>query len=226
MPPAASLLDELRTQYDAARERTLDHADVEGYQSLDARMRKAFRWLERAIAYLDGIQPPIARTFDLGHGLVFESPRFGRGFVGQHARRIVGYPVLDEINVRYEIIAAHGLVLDLPPVDALIAEKSLDGAGLVFTARRHEDARGVVRTCQLTVPPAIPAGVTFQADYATGLVTVTLVNVDRFDRVSLEFPSTAVDEPLLENLVRTVLGRSDDFLHHARLAGVPGRPAA
>jgi len=40
-----SLLDELRTQYEAARQSVPDHAEVEGFQEIDARMRKAFRWL-------------------------------------------------------------------------------------------------------------------------------------------------------------------------------------
>ena len=42
-----SLLDELRTQYEAARQSVPDHGEVEGFQELDARMRKAFRWLEK-----------------------------------------------------------------------------------------------------------------------------------------------------------------------------------
>jgi hypothetical protein len=220
MSDAASLLDELRTQYEAAREHTLDHADVEGFQSLDARMRKTFRWLEQAIGYLDGINPPIEHRFDLGHGLRFESLRFSRGFVGQHTHRIVGYPVLDEININYEVAAARDLALDLAPMDALIAEKALDDAGLHYTCRRHEDAHGNVHKCLLSVPPSIPSAIAFRVDYATGIVTVSLVNVDRFDRVSLEFPSTSIDEPLLEDLVRFILGRSDAFLRRAPLAGL------
>ena len=82
MPQGVSLLDELRTQYEEARESTHEHADVEGFQELDARLRKAFRWLEKAVTYLDGLKPAIEHRFDLGHGLVFESPRFGRGSVG------------------------------------------------------------------------------------------------------------------------------------------------
>ena len=82
MAQQASFLDELRIQYEAARQSTHEHADVEGFQEIDARLRKAFRWLEKAITYLDGLKPAIEHRFDLGHGLVFDSPRFGRGSVG------------------------------------------------------------------------------------------------------------------------------------------------
>jgi hypothetical protein len=78
VPDRPSLLDELRVQYEEARQATHEHADVETFQAIDARLRKAFRWLEKAITYLDELKPPIDHRFDLGHGLVFESPRFGR----------------------------------------------------------------------------------------------------------------------------------------------------
>jgi len=45
MNKPGSLLDELRTQYELARESTQEHANVESFQAIDARLRKAFRWL-------------------------------------------------------------------------------------------------------------------------------------------------------------------------------------
>src|SRR2546426_11959485 len=140
MPQQASLLDELRIQYEAARQSTHDHADVEGFQAIDARLRKAFRWLEKAVTYLDGLKPPIDHRFDLGHGLVFESPRFAHGSVGQHERRIVGFPVLDEINVYYEISASKPVSLEVASGMVDVAEKALDDAGLQYTSRRVESS--------------------------------------------------------------------------------------
>jgi hypothetical protein len=226
MPDRTSLLDELRTQYEAARQSATDHSNVEGFRDIDARMRKAFRWLEKAVTYLDGVKPAVEHRFDLGHGLVFESPRFGHGSVGQHERRIVGYPVLDEINIYYEITASKPLSLDVAPGSVALAEKALDDAGLQYASRRVEDSGGNVRKCAISVPPAIPAAVSFRVDYQTGIVRVMLVNVDRLDRVTLEFHSNAIEEPVLEDLVRLMLGRDSAFLRRAPLAGLHGRPSA
>jgi hypothetical protein len=220
MPDRPSLLDELRTQYESARQSTHEHADVESFQAIDARLRKAFRWLEKAITYLDGLKPAIEHRFDVGHGLVFDSPRFGHGSVGQHERRIVGFPVLDEINIYYEIAAAKPLVLDVAPGGVGLAEKALDEAGLQYTSRSVEDANGIVRKSILTVPPAVPATALFRTDYQTGIVLVALTNVDRLDRVTLEFHSNAVEEPMLEDLIRLILGRDSSFLRRAPLAGL------
>lgn len=224
MPDRPSLLDELRAEYEAARRLPPEHVEVEGFQQIDARLRKAFRWLEKAIAYLDGLKPSINHRYDLGHGLVFETPRFGRGFVGQHERRIAGFPVLDEINVYYVVTAAKPLAIDVAPGGMALAEKSLDGAGLQYTNRCMEDSSGAVRKCLISVPPEIPAAVAFHADYQSGMVSAALSNVDRLERVTLEFHSTAIEEPVLEDLIRLILGRDTAFLRRAPLAGLHGRP--
>jgi hypothetical protein len=225
MPDHVSLLEELRTQYEAARTSPHEHKDVPGFQEIDAQLRKAYRWLEKAIAYLDGLHPPIGHRFDLGHGVAFASPRFERGFVGQHEQRIVGFPVLDEINITYQIVAAAPVPIEVASGGVALVEKVLDDAGLQYTARRVEDQTGTVHKCAFTIPPEIPAAISFRADYRTGIVQVALVNVDRFDRVSLEFHSNSIDEPALEDLVRLILGRSDAFLRRAPLVGIHGKPS-
>ena len=80
-----------------------------------------------------------------------------------------------------------------------------------------------MRKCAIVVPPTIPAAISFRADYRTGVVQISLLNVDRLDRVSLAFPSAAIDESVLEDLVRLVLGRSAAFLRRAPLVGIRGQ---
>lgn len=220
-----SLLAELRAQYEAAHESADDHGDVEGYEAIDKRLRKAFRWLEQAVTYLNGLKPPIDHRFDLGYGYAFDSPRFAHGSVGQRQRRIVGFPVLEEIDLYYEISASEPLSIDVPPGWVSFAEKVLDAFGLQYTCRRVEEPDGSLRKCIFSVPPVIPARVSFRVDYQTGVVTVTLINVDRLERIALAFQSTAIDESILEDLVRLILGRDSAFLRRAPLAGVHPQPS-
>ena len=216
---SSSILDELRTQYEASRSGPAAPSDVEGFEALNARMRHAYAWLDKAFSYLDGLKPPIAHRFDLGHGLLFEKPRFNRGYVGQHERRIVGFPVLDEINMYYEI-EAQPLMLEVDPIESAAVAKALDDAGLRFALRSVEDAAGRVRKCVVNVQPLIPAKIAFVVDYQTGVVTAPLVNVDRIDRVTLEFHSRDIDDSVLDDLIRFILGRDAAFLRRAPLAGV------
>jgi len=132
-----SLLDELRARYEAARQSTNDRSDIECFQAIDARLRQAFRWLEKAITYLNGLKLPIEHQFDLGYGYVFDSPRFAHGSVGQQERRIVGFPALEGIDVYYEVSAAKPLSIEVAPGWLSFAEKTLDAFGLPGHQRRR-----------------------------------------------------------------------------------------
>jgi hypothetical protein len=221
-----SLLDELRVRYEAVQESTDEHSDVESFEAIDARLREAFRWLEKAITYLNGLKPPIEHRFDLGYGYAFGSPRFSHGSVGQHERRIRGFPVIEGIDVYYDVSAAEPLSIEVAPGWVSFAEKTLDAFGLQYSCRSAEDSDGTLPKCIFSVPPVIPARVSIRIDYRTGIVTVTLVNVDRLERVTLEYSSTEFEEPVLEDLVRLILGRDSALLKRGRLAGLRGQPRA
>ena len=130
-----SLLDELRQQYEAAPVTTKTD-EVEDFESIDARLRNAFRWLEQAITYLNTIKPTIEHRFDLGYGYAFESPRFSHGSVSQQQRRIRGYPVLEEVAVYYDIAASRPLTIEVASGWVSFAEKTLDAFGLQYSRRR------------------------------------------------------------------------------------------
>jgi hypothetical protein len=73
------------------------------------------------------------------------------------------------------------------------------------------------------VTPEISSSIRFAPDYRRQVVEVTLRNVDRFEAVALEFRPEALDEPLLEDLFRFVLGESNTFLRRAPLVGMGAR---
>ena len=218
-----SLLDELRIQYEAAHEPADDADDVESFEAIDVRMRKAFRWLEKAIAYLNRLKPSIDHRFDLGYGYVFDSPRFDHGSVSQYDRRIRGFPVLEAIDIYYEISASKPLSIEVVPGWVSFAEKTLDTFALEYTRRYVGEADGSARKCIFSVAPKVPARVSFRIDHRTGVVIVALTNVDRLESVALEFHSTAIDETVLEDLLRLMLGRDSAFLKRAPLAQLRGR---
>jgi hypothetical protein len=224
MAEKTSFLDALRTEYETVQHFPTADEAVEEPKVIDARMRKSFRWLEKAITYLNTIKSPIAHRFNLRHGIVFESPRFERGVVGQHTQTVRGFSLIDEINLYYQICTSKPITLEMFAMDAELAKKDLERANLKFTSRRIPDGDGIVRRCMVTVPAEIPAAVIFRADYKTGTITTTLMNVDRFDSVSLAFKSIAIKEHVLEDLLKFILGMDRAFLHHSRLAGIQGQP--
>ena len=223
MGEKTSFLDALRDEYQTVQAAP-DRVAIEDANVIDARMRKSFKWLEKAVTYLNAIKSPIKHRFDLGHGIVFEEPRFGRGVLGQHTLNLRGFNVIDEISLYYHVCASKPIAVEMSAVDAELVRKDVEAANLTFDSRRIRDADGVVRKCVVTVPHEIPAAVLFRTDYRTGSVTITLNNTDRFDRVSLRLQSNAVKEQLLEDVTKFILGMDRSLLRYARFSGISGRP--
>ena len=223
MTEKSSFLDALRDEYETVQALP-DRAAVEEPAVIDARMRKSFKWLEKAVTYLNAIKSPIRHRFDLGRGIVFESPRFDRGVLGQHRSNVRGFTIVDEVSLYYHVCAAQPIAIEMSVVDAELAKKDIEAANLAYDTRRIRDADGVVRKCKLTVTQDIPAAVLFRADYKSGAITISLNNADRFDRVSLRLPSNAIKEQLLEDVVKFILGMDRSLLRYARLSGISGRP--
>jgi hypothetical protein len=136
MTKRRSLLDELHVPYEAVHESADDRGDAESFEAMDARMRTAFRGLEQAITYLNALKPPIEHKFDLGYGYVFDTPavrpRLRRTARAPHRR----FPVLEQIDVYYEISASKPLTIDVVPGWVSFAAKTLDAFGLQYTCRR------------------------------------------------------------------------------------------
>ena len=222
MTEKTSFLDALRDEYQTVQHVPSGQGVVEDTAVIDARMRKSFKWLEKAVTYLNGIKSPIKHRFDLGRGIVYEAPRFGRGVLGQHTHNLRGFTVIDEINLYYHVCASKPIAVEMSAVDAELVRKQAEAANLTFDSRRIRDADGTVRRCVVSLPAEIPAAVIFRTDYRTGAVTITLNNADRFDRVSLRLQSNAIKEQLLEDVMKFILGMDRSLLRHARLTGIGG----
>jgi hypothetical protein len=107
--------------------------------------------LEPAVTYLNGLKPPIEHRFDLGYGYVFDSPRFAHGFVGRHERRIVGFPVLQQIDVYYEISASKPLVIEVIPGWVSFAA-SFRGWSIAASQKHSSVSVKAVEAPRLTMP--------------------------------------------------------------------------
>lgn len=224
-PPKSSLLDQLRQQSAAlqAEQGAKRRPVEEALQDIDRRLWRVFRWLDEALHHLEVIRPEVAHAFRLDPILAIESPHFDRGFVSYRRRALGGLELLEHVEVFYRLAKDGEVVLKVPPGAALGVEERLRAAHLQYHYQTEMDAQRVVRHGVFRVTQEISSSVRFAPDYRRQVVEVTLRNVDRFEAVALEFRPEALDEPLLEDLFRFVLGESNTFLRRAPLVGMGTR---
>jgi hypothetical protein len=221
-PRKPSLLDQLREQSEAkqlqegARRKPIE----ETLQDIDRRLWRVFRWFDEAIRHLAVIKPTVSHVFRVDPVLAIASPRYESGFVSYRKRPIASMELLEHVEVFYKLAGADDIVFKLPTAAVRGVEDRLRAAGLEYHYQTESDPSHVVRHGVFRVKPEISASIRFEPDYRAQRVEVVLRNVDRFESVSLEFFPDALDEAVLEDLFRFIVGESNTFLRRAPLTGV------
>jgi hypothetical protein len=221
------MLDRLRRQSDQMRdEQSAKHRpQEEAIKEIDRTLWRAFKWIDEALSHLEVIRPHVAHDFAIPGVLTIAAPRYDRGFVSYRRKPVGGQDVIDHVELFYRLDGGNPLVLRVQASSAGMTEERLRTAQLPFEYQTEHDESRVVRYGRFTVTPAVTASVRFEPDYRRQVVDVTLRNVDRFESVSLEFGGEAINEAVLEDLLRFILGEASTFLRRAPLAGMGRRPA-
>ena len=189
-------------------------------RDIDRRLLAAFRWLDEAIAHLEVIRPVVAHRFTLEGVATIATPRYDRGVVSYRRAVLAGFDLIERLELYYRMANDLPIRVVVPPAAAAAMEERLRGAQLDFSYRIEHDDAARTRRGVFTVVPAVMAAIRFVPDYGRGVVVVSLRNVDRLEPVTLDFAPAAIGEPVLEDLVRLMLGEANAFLRRAPLAGV------
>jgi hypothetical protein len=225
-PPKNSLLDRLRRQSDALRDEqgSTRRPQEDAIKEIDRRLWRAFKWIDEALSHLEVIRPHVAHDFAIPGVVTIASPRYDRGFVSYRRKPLGGQDVIDHVELFYRLDGGVPIEIRVQASAAASTEERLRGAHLQFDYQTEQDASRAVRFGRFSVTPAVTASVRFEPDYRRQVVDVTLRNVDRFESVCLEFGGEAIDEVVLEDLLRFILGEANTFLRRAPLAGLGRRP--
>ena len=219
---AGSLLETLRAQSDAVRGQGDDarRPVEEALRDIDRRLSRAFKWLDEAVAHLEVIKPATSHEFRVNEVLTIQSPKFENGFLSSRRKPAGSVDVIDQIELFYKLTCEKPVVLRIPSAQVSAIEHRLTTCQIRYQYRTELDETRQHRFGIFTVEPAVLATIRFVPDYRRQTVEVTMRNVDRFESVTLEFKAEAIEEPVLEDLVRLILGEANTFLRRAPLAGV------
>ena len=220
-----TLLEQLRVQSETLRagESATRRPVEEALQAIDRSLWRAFKWLDEALGHLEVIRPKVAHRHRLEGVLTLDNPQYDRGFVSYRRKPLAGLDVLEHIELFYRLVGEAPVVLKCQPAAAGPIEDKLRASHVPYHYQTEHDEARVVRTGVFTITPAITASVRFAPDYRRQVVVATVRNIDRFETLTMEFPSEGITEAVLEDLVRFILGEANTFLRRAPLAGVGTR---
>jgi len=212
------LLDELKKQASATQQQqqSEEQRKAKIAAEIEAAMSKTFSYLTELAKQLNVIKPATDRTFTLDGQTSFTQLRMDDFHAS--ARR-VGLKHEDPwayVMLRFEYVNDTPLVLkkEMEQIDRFRA--LLTDNGVSFECDEVMRSRDKAAPAVFKIPQEVRATVQVTPDFATGEIVFELRNIDRFGAYALVTEAEKVDEALLEELAKYLIGQPSDLRTRCR----------
>jgi hypothetical protein len=215
------LLDELKQQADSLAKAHADDAararDIA--QRADQALGKLYAYLDDFGKQLAVIKPPSPRVFALSGVGRFENLKLSEFFADYRKKLVDDHEYLDFVLFQYQYTSPK--VFELVKDNIMQkeqVEQYLWEANMKFSVDEFRNERGRVTGGKFTVPGTIGAVIRAEGKTDAAEILFTLRNIERFETLKVSFPAEAIDDALMEELGKLILGRPNRFAVRGSLA--------
>lgn len=204
------LLDSLKKQAEALQQQQKAQAAVAGTNiaEVEAAMKRAFKYLNDLAKQLAVLKPINQAVFTIPEVLELRELRYVDSFVDLRRGRIGEREVIERIPlfVKWKGAARPVVERDMPALIERV-EKALWRAHLKFGYDEMRDSKYTLVKGVFRVDPVLVTDVELFAEHREGTVHVVTRNLGRFGDDELRLPARQLDEALLEEIAKGILGQ-------------------
>ena len=209
------LLDDLKKQAELVKTQQTSQASLreENLKRVEERMRQTFQYLNELLKQLAVLKPVNPGVFSLPGIGELKNLGFAESFIDYRKKRIGDRDYFDSISFFIRWGSDEVLVVERDmPAAAQKVRDALFGFRLKFNEEEMKGQRGTATRWRFTAQAANVTDVTIQADHDRGGVVITAKNLDRMGIIdTFAVPAADLDEALLEEFAKTLLGQPGAF---------------
>lgn len=212
-PVSSSLLDQLRQQAELQQQASR-HAEAERSvvnEALDAALNYLFYYFHEFVQQLNILKPVIARDYPLIEDQLLKDLSWQTGFADFRTQSPSAGSLIELVLFNYRL---HGQ--GLPPIrrEAAGVERfrnRLFDAGLPFTCEEFRNDRRYVEHADFHIRSEISVSTRWRADFENGKIILEARNLERLGSTSFTLSPASIDQALLDEFGRLVLGQANHF---------------
>jgi len=220
LPPIGevSLLDQLRRQAEI-RQREIHSALAERTAisvSIDQALKHIFFFLHELVQQLNIVKPGIPRDYPLIEQYVLSRLDWQEGFADYRTQSQSAGALVELVTFSYHLKGQGSLVIgrDGPAVERF--RTMLFDVGIPFTCKEFKNERRYVERAEFDIRCDLSVSVRWRADFAKGAITVEARNLERLGSTLYTVRPEAIDQALLDDFGRVVLGQPNRFRELAK----------
>lgn len=217
-PSGGSLLDELRKQAEI-RQRELHSAQTARTataEAIDLALKHLFFYLHDFVQQLNIVKPGVPRDYALVDQLQLRQLAWQEGFADYRTQSQAAGALIELVSLSYRLHSERTLVVerDGPLVDRFRAQ--LFDFGLPFNCKEFKNARRYVERAEFEIRCDVSGSARWRADFDKGVLILEMRNIERLGSVVMPIAPKLIDQALLDDFGRLILGQPNRFRELAR----------
>jgi hypothetical protein len=211
-------LDQLRQRAEL-RQREIHSALAERNsinEAVDQALKHLFFYLHELVQQLNIIKPEIPRDYPLIEQFVLNQLAWQEGFADYRTQSQSAGALVELVTFSYHLNASNTLHVerDGPSVERFRA--MLFDFGLPFTYKEFKNERSYVERAEFEIRSDISVSARWRADFSKGVITLETRNLERLGSAIYRIRPNAIDQALLDDFGRLILGQPNRFRELAK----------
>lgn len=209
----SSFLDQLRQRAEA-RQREIHSALTERTstnEAIDQALKHLFFYLHELVQQLNIIKPDIPRNYPLIEQFELNQLVWQEGFADYRTQSQSAGALVELVTFSYHLNANSTLHIerDGPSVERFRA--MLFDFGLPFTYKEFKNERSYVERAEFEIRNDVSVSARWRADFSKGVIVLETRNLERLGSAIYNIRPQLVDQALLDDFGRLVLGQPNRF---------------
>jgi hypothetical protein len=216
------LLDDLKKQADLVKSQQIEqqHLQADKLKLVEEKMKQTFQYVNDLLKQLEVLKPTSPLMYSIPGVSNFVGLAVADSFIDYRRKRIGDKEYFDTIHFFIKWATGNTVVIDRD--DAAAAQRARESlwiSRVKFTEEEKKSNKGMVIGAKFTIPVAVVTDITVKADHDRGQLLFDAKNLFGLGLEQLVVPAPAVDNELLEDLARTLIGQPSNFRKFRTVAG-------
>jgi hypothetical protein len=215
---ASSLLEQLRQQAEARQREAHAAASTQAATgtAIDRALRLVFEYLHELVQQLNILKPPIARDYVLLDQLALHGLRWQEGFADYRRQPESEGALVELVSFTCRLDGAPAVRCERDSTAAERFRALLFDLGLSFDSQECRNEKRQVERVRFDIRGELSVSVRWRADFARGGIMIEARNLERLGSTPYLLAPAAVDQALLDEFGRLLLGQPNRFREFAR----------
>lgn len=210
---SGGLLEQLRSE--AERRQNLQDAEQRQLSLVEAQLDRAlhqvFAYLHELVQQLNVIKPPVPRAYLVAGSQELKGLSWEQGFSDYRTRPQSAGASMESVSFTYKLAGKQPLVMERDGTVADGFRQQLFDLNLAFKVEEFRNERRYLERARFIVAPEVKVNVRWEADYEKGKLVVQARNLERLGTTRYSFDPDALNQALLDEFGRLVLGHPHHF---------------